>query len=49
MKYMLDLKSAVTVNLSINSILINLLCRCVNFEEMKKEIYRMIFQKKSNL
>jgi len=30
--------SAVTINLSIDSTLIKLLCRFVNFEEMKKEI-----------
>ena len=34
---------AVTLNLSIDSILIKLLC--VNFEEMKKEIYKMILKK----
>ena len=36
--------SAVTL-LTIDSILIKLLCRLVNFEEMKKEIYKMIFKK----
>ena len=37
--------SAVTLNLSIDSTLIKLLCRFVNFEEMKKEIYKMIKKK----
>jgi len=36
---------AVTSNLSIDSILIKLLCRFVNFEEMIKEIYKMILKK----
>jgi len=36
--------SAVTLNLSIDSTLIKLLCRFVNFEEMKKEIHKMIFE-----
>jgi len=36
--------SAVTLNLSIDSILIKLLCRFVNFEEMKKE-NKMILKK----
>ena len=34
------------LNLSIDSMLIKLLCGFVNFEEMKKEIYKMIFKKK---
>ena len=32
------------LNLSIDFILIKLLCRFANFEEMKKEIYKMIFK-----
>ena len=42
----IEIMSAVTLNLSIDSILIKLLCRLVNFEEMKKEIYKMIFKKR---
>ena len=38
--------SAVSLNLSIDSILIKLLCRFVNFKEMKKkEIYKMTLKK----
>ena len=32
----IEIMSAVTLNLSIDSILIKLLCRFVNFKEMKK-------------
>ena len=42
----IEIMSAVTLNLSIDSILIKLLCRLVNFEEMKIEIYKMIFFKR---
>ena len=38
----IEIMSAVNLNLSIDSTLIKLLCRFVNFEEMKKEIYKMI-------
>jgi len=41
--YRIEIMSAVTLNLSIDSILIKLLCGFVNFEEMKKEIYKMNF------
>ena len=37
--------SAITLKLSIDSILNKLLCWFVNFEEMKKEIYKMILKK----
>ena len=40
--YCCEIMSAITLNLSIDSILIKLLCWFVNFEEMKKEIYKMI-------
>ena len=36
---------AVTLYLSIDSLLIKLLCRFVNFEEIIKEIYKMILKK----
>ena len=42
----IKIMSAVTLNLSIDSILIKLLCRLVNFEDMKKKIYKMIFKKR---
>ena len=42
----IEIMSAVTLNLSIDSILIKLLCRFVNFVGMKKEIYKMIFNKR---
>ena len=40
--------SAVTLNLSINSILTNLLCRLMNFEEMKKKNLQNDLKKKDN-
>ena len=42
----IEIMSAVTLYLSNDSILIKLRCRLVNFEKMKKEIYKMIFKKR---
>ena len=38
---------AVTLNLSIDSILIKLFCKCVNFKEMKKKLQNDL-KKKNN-
>ena len=37
----IEIMSPVTLNLSIDSTLIKLLCMFVNFEEIKKEIYNL--------
>lgn len=39
------MSAAVTLNLSINYTLIELLCTFVNLEEIRKEIYKMILKK----
>ena len=41
----IEIMSAVTLNLSIDSILIKLLCRFVNFKEMKKRNLQNDFKK----
>ena len=41
----IEIISGVTLNLSIDSVLIKLLCRFLNFIEMKREIYKINFKK----
>ena len=43
------MSAAVTLNLSINYTLIELLCTFVNLEEIRKEIYKMILKKESRI